>query len=77
MRKNLLALIRTHDKGNLDLVIHRMLNSKRNQNNPAYRAHATRALNAYSKIRALEIGSTPARVAAGVRAAVTKRMAKS
>jgi hypothetical protein len=40
---------------------------------PAYKAHATRSLNAYAEKRALEINSTPKRVIAGVRAVVTKR----
>ena len=53
----------------LETVIQKMLDS----NSPAHKAQATRALNNYSKKRAAEIGSTPERVAAGVKAAVTKR----
>jgi hypothetical protein len=57
----------------LETVIQRMLNSIDNPDNPAYRAHATMALRKYSERRAKEIGSTPNKVMAGVRAAVTKR----
>lgn len=53
----------------LENVIQRMLAAK----SPAHKAHATRALNNYSRKRAAEIGSTPERVMAGVKAAVTKR----
>jgi hypothetical protein len=42
-------------------------------NTPAHKAHATRALKTYAVTRSLEIGSTPSRVIAGVRAVVTKR----
>jgi hypothetical protein len=45
--------------------------------NPALRSQANRALNAYSKKRAVEIKSTPKRVVAGVRASVTKRRQKA
>ena len=53
----------------LETVIQKMLEA----NSPAHKAQATRALNNYSKKRAAEIGSTPKRVAAGVKAAVTKK----
>jgi len=53
----------------LETVIQKMLDAK----SPAHKAHATRALNNYSRKRAEEIGSTPERVVAGVKAAVTKR----
>jgi|688.fasta_scaffold262948_2 hypothetical protein len=56
--------------GPLETVIQKMLDA----NSPAHKAHATRALNNYSKKRAAEIGSTPKRVVAGVKAAVTKRI---
>jgi hypothetical protein len=56
--------------GSLEAVIQKMLDA----NSPAHKAHATRALNNYSKKRAAEIGSTPKRVVAGVKAAVTKRI---
>ena len=45
--------------------------------NPALKAQANKALKAYSKKRAAEIRSTPNRVVAGVRAAVTKRRQKA
>lgn len=45
--------------------------------NPALKTQANKALKAYSKKRAAEIRSTPNRVVAGVRAAVTKRRQKS
>jgi hypothetical protein len=61
----------------LEMVIQRILASEKNPNNPAYRAHATRALRTYSVNRAIAIGSTPKSVIAGVRAAVTKRKLKS
>jgi hypothetical protein len=54
----------------LEIVIQKMLDA----NSPAHKAQATRALNKYSKKRAAEIGSTPKRVVAGVKAAVTKRI---
>jgi hypothetical protein len=54
----------------LETVIQKMLDA----NSPSHKAHATRALNNYSKKRAAEIGSTPKRVVAGVKAAVTKRI---
>jgi hypothetical protein len=54
----------------LETVIQRMLNAHKN---PAYKAHATMASRKYSERRAKEIGSTPKKVMAGVRAAVTKR----
>lgn len=53
----------------LEAVIQKMLDA----NSPAHKAQATRALNNYSKKRAAEIGSTPERIIAGVKAAVTKR----
>ena len=52
----------------LEEVINRLVNAK----TPAYKAHATRALKSYAVLRAFEIGSTPKKVIAGVRAAVTK-----
>lgn len=45
--------------------------------NPSLKPQANRALKAYSKKRAKEIKSTPKRVVAGVRAAVTKRRQKA
>jgi hypothetical protein len=60
-----------------ETVIQRMTNAHRNPGNPAYKAHATRAIMKYAAARAAEIGSTPTRVAAGVRASFTKRMAKA
>jgi len=54
-------------------VIDRLLKA----NTPAHKAHATRALRSYAVVRALEIGSTPNAVMAGVRASVTKRKNKS
>jgi hypothetical protein len=62
-------------KTSLESVIRRVIDSEKS-NNPALKAHATRALRAYSFSRAEEIGSTPTRVIAGVRAAVTKRKMK-
>lgn len=53
----------------LEEVVNKLLNA----NTPAHKAHATRALRAYSVQRAYELGTSPARVIAGVRAAVTKR----
>lgn len=53
----------------LEEVVDRLANAK----SPAHKAHATRALKTYAVMRALEIGSTPSAVMAGVRAAVTKR----
>ena len=53
----------------LENVVDRLVNAK----SPAHKAHATRALKTYAVLRALEIGSTPSRVIAGVRAVVTKR----
>lgn len=53
----------------LNEVVDRLLNAK----TPAHKAHATRALKTYAVMRALEIGSTPTAVIAGVRASVTKR----
>ncbi len=53
----------------LEEVVDRLVNAK----SPAHKAHATRALKTYAVMRALEIGSTPSAVMAGVRAAVTKR----
>lgn len=50
-------------------VVQRILTAQK----PAEKAHATKSLNAYSVQRAYELGSTPERVMAGVRAAVTKR----
>jgi hypothetical protein len=50
-------------------VVNKILNAK----TPAHKANATRALKTYAVVRALEIRSTPDRVIAGVRAAVTKR----
>ena len=41
---------------------------------PAHKAHATRSLKMYAVIRALETRSTPTRIIAGVRAAVTKKL---
>jgi hypothetical protein len=57
--------------GSLEAVVQKMLVASMS---PAHKAHATRALNNYSKKRAAEIGSTPKRVVAGVKAAVTKRI---
>jgi hypothetical protein len=54
-------------------VIDRLLRA----NTPAHKAHATRALKSYAVVRAIEIGSNPNAVIAGVRAAVTKRKNKS
>lgn len=45
--------------------------------NPSLKPQANRALREYSKKRAKEIKSTPKRVVAGVRAAVTKRRQKA
>lgn len=53
----------------LEEVVDRLVNAK----SPAHKAHATRALKTYAVTRALEIGSTPSAIMAGVRAAVTKR----
>lgn len=53
----------------LNEVVDRLLKAT----TPAHKAHATRALKTYAVTRALEIGSTPTAVIAGVRAAVTKR----
>lgn len=44
---------------------------------PSHKAHANKSLRAYAKKRAAEIKSTPKRVTAGVRAAVTKRRQKA
>ena len=55
----------------IETVVQRMLVASMS---PAHKAHATRALNNYSRKRAAEIGSTPERVAAGVKSAVTKRL---
>lgn len=52
----------------LEEVVDRLIRA----NTPAHKAHATRALKTYAVMRALEIDSTPTRVIAGVRAAVTK-----
>jgi hypothetical protein len=52
----------------LEEVVDRLIRA----NTPAHKAHATRALKTYAVMRALEIDSTPIRVIAGVRAAVTK-----
>jgi hypothetical protein len=57
--------------GSLEAVVQKMLVASMS---PAHKAHATRALNNYSRKRAAEIGSTPKRVVAGVKAAVTKRI---
>jgi len=57
----------------LETVIQRMLDA----NSPAHKAHATRAFKNYCHKRAAEIGSTPERVAAGVKASVTKRRQKN
>lgn len=57
-----------------ETVIQRLLNAHRS---PAYKAIATRSLRAYAEARAKEIGSTPAAVAAGVKASATKRMKKA
>jgi hypothetical protein len=65
------------DAPSFELVIQRMTNALRNPGNPALKAHATRALTKYAANRAVEIGSTPTRVMAGVRASFTKRMAKA
>lgn len=56
-----------------ETVIQRLLNAHKG---PAYKANATRSLRAYAENRAKEIGSTPERIAAGVKAAATKRMNK-
>lgn len=58
----------------LETVIQRMLVANKS---PAHKANATRALKNYSVKRATEIGSTPKRVAAGVKASVTKRQHKN
>ena len=66
--------IRPHwfgEVGALETVVQKMLVASMS---PAHKAQATRALNNYSRKRAAEIGSTPERVAAGVKAAVTKRI---
>lgn len=47
-----------------------------NATTPARKAHATRKLTSYAVNHAKSIGSTPARVIAGVCAAVTKRLQK-
>jgi len=57
--------------GSLEAVVQKMLVASMS---PTHKAQATRALNNYSKKRAAEIGSTPKRVVAGVKAAVTKRI---
>ena len=61
------------DSRPLDAVVRKMLDAR----SPAQKAHATRALKNYAQKRASEIGSTPKRVTAGVRAAVTKRRQKA
>jgi hypothetical protein len=63
--------LRFGENGALEAVVQKMLVSSIS---PVHKAHATRALNNYSKKRAAEIGSTPKRVVAGVKAAVTKRI---
>lgn len=60
----------------LETVVERLVNAQRNPGNPALKARATRALRAYATTRAKETGSTPEAVAAGARAAATKRMRK-
>lgn len=57
-----------------ETVIQRLLNAHKS---PAYKAIATRSLRAYAEARAKEIGSTPERIAAGVKASATKRMKKA
>ncbi len=52
----------------LEDVIGRLIRAK----TPAHKAHATRALKTYAVMRAIELDSTPTKVIAGVRAAVTK-----
>ena len=58
----------------LDSVVNKMLDAHKS---PAHKANAAKALKNYSQTRAVEIGSTPKRVAAGVKAAVTKRRQKA
>jgi len=58
----------------LEVVVRMMLDA---DSNPARKAQADRALKSYSRKRAAEIRSTPKRVTAGVRAAVTKRRQKA
>lgn len=54
----------------LDEVIDSMLKA---DINPAYKAHATRRLKAYTMQRCAETNAKPSRIMAGVRAAVSKR----
>ncbi len=58
----------------LEVVVRMMLEA---DSNPTRKAQAARALRSYSRKRAVEIRSTPKRVTAGVRAAVTKRRQKA
>jgi hypothetical protein len=60
----------------LDEVIGSMLKANVNPS-PAYKAHATRRLKAYTLQRCAETNAKPSRIIAGVRAAVSKRKPKS
>jgi hypothetical protein len=61
----------------LEAVVRLMLASARDPKNPSLNEQAAQALKEYTQKRAADIRSTPTRVAAGVKAVVTKRRMKA